>query len=120
MSKPSTIVTGGIAGIIAAGTAGTTVGNAGIIAAGIAGTMVTGITAAHTTGIAHTIEPGMTLTVTAGAGSIYSSDTITSPGAQTPGLFTIANKRKCDQNDRVLFAMYNLECPPEALEATLL
>ncbi|MBZ9600368.1 hypothetical protein [Phyllobacterium chamaecytisi] len=80
MSKPSTIVTGGIAGIIAAGTAGTTVGNAGIIAVGIAGTMVTGITAAPTTEIAHTIGLGMTLTVTAGAGSIYSSDTITSPG----------------------------------------
>jgi hypothetical protein len=85
MSKPSAIVTGGTAGIIAAGTAGTTVGNAGIIAAGIAGTMVTGITAAPTTGIAHTIVPGMTLTGIAEAVSIYSSDIMTSPGVKRRG-----------------------------------
>jgi hypothetical protein len=85
MCKPFTIVTGGTAGIIAAGTAGITVGNAGIIAAGTAGTMATGITVALTTGIAHTIEPGMILIGTAGAGSIYSSDIMTSPGVKRRG-----------------------------------
>jgi hypothetical protein len=79
MCKPFTIVTGGTAGIIAAGTAGITVGNAGIIAAGTAGTMATGITVALTT------EPGMILIGTAGAGSIYSSDIMTSPGVKRRG-----------------------------------
>jgi hypothetical protein len=84
--------------------------------------MVTGITAAPTTGIAHTIVPGMTLTGIAEAVSIYSSDIMTSPGVKRRGFLLpqLADKRKCDRNGRVLFAMFNLECPPEALEATLL
>ena len=81
MCKPSTTVIGGTV-IIAAGTAGITVGNAGIIVAGTAGTTVSGTTAsagitARITGIART----------AGAVSICSSDILTSPGGQTPGLF---------------------------------